>query len=212
MIKVIIVDDHLVIRNGLKLLLDNAAGNLQVVATAATAKELFLLLPDTAADIVLMDITLPEMDGLAATAFLKENYPALPVIILSMLEKEQYVAQAVQAGARGYLTKTTTRVELVQAIQLVAAGHQYIMPKISLQLLKNLPVAPVPAAHTETLSERELEVLRLIAAGHTNEEIADILFNSKRTIDSHRQNILKKTNCRNTAKLIVYAVRNQLLD
>src|SRR5688500_15031840 len=139
MIKVIIVDDHLVIRNGLKLLLDNAAGNLQVVATAATAKELFSLLPDTAADIVLMDITLPEMDGLAATAFLKENYPALPVIILSMLEKEQYVAQAVQAGARGYLTKTTTRVELVQAIQLVAAGHQYIMPKISLQLLKNLP-------------------------------------------------------------------------
>jgi DNA-binding NarL/FixJ family response regulator len=212
MLKIILVDDHQVVRNGLKSLLDNAAGSLKVVAEAASSQELLLLLPDTAADIVLMDISLPGMDGLAATAYLKEHYPAIKVIILSMMDNEQYVVQAMAAGALGYLTKTATRVELVQAIQIVGGGNKYISPVISLNQLKEVQADLIQDCKSEKLSESELRVLRLIAEGYTNEEIADKLFNSKRTIETHRQKILVKTKSRNTANLIVYAARHQLLD
>jgi DNA-binding NarL/FixJ family response regulator len=212
MLKVIIVDDHKVVRKGLRSLLVNTAGNLNIVAEAASAAELFLILQDTTTDVVLMDISLPGMDGLAATAYLQEHYPAIKVIILSMMDNEQYVAKAIAAGAKGYLTKTATQVELVQAIQIVGAGNKYITPEICVRQLGKVQSDLTLSGKSESLSERELTVLRLIAEGYTNEQIADILFNSKRTIETHRQNILVKTKSKNTAHLIVYAARHHLLD
>lgn len=212
MVKVIIVDDHQVVRNGLKRLLDNASGKLDVVAEAGSAPELFTILQHTAADIVLMDINLPGMDGLAATGFIKEQHPGIKVIILSMLDNEKYVTKALEAGALGYLTKTATRIELVQAILIVATGKKYISPEINYLGFNKVEGDLASAAKSETLSERELKILRLIAEGYSNVQIADMLFNSKRTIETHRQNILNKTKSKNTANLIVYAARHHLLD
>jgi DNA-binding NarL/FixJ family response regulator len=212
MIKVILVDDHQVIREGLKLLLNKPAANIQVVAAAASAQELFAVLPETQADIVLLDLDLPGMDGHTAISYLQQHYPALKVLILSMMNQEQDVARAMAAGADGYLCKTSTQEELLQALQLVATGIKYITPKVSLRLLGKGQEMPVLAGKSDVLSRREMEVLKLLAEGYTAEKIADKIFTSRRTVETHRQNILGKTKTKNTAHLIVYAVRHHLLD
>jgi DNA-binding NarL/FixJ family response regulator len=212
MVKVIIVDDHQIIRESLTLLLDKPAANIQVVAAAASAQELFAVLPETKADIVLLDLDLPGMDGHTAINYLQQHYPALKVLILSMMNQEQDVARAMAAGADGYLCKTSTQEELLQALQLVATGIKYITPKVSLRLLGKEPEMPVLAGKSDVLSRREMEVLKLLAEGYTAEKIADKIFTSRRTVETHRQNILGKTKTKNTAHLIVYAVRHHLLD
>jgi DNA-binding NarL/FixJ family response regulator len=212
MIKIILVDDHQVLREGLKLLLGKPAANVQVVAEAACAQDLFAVLPNTEANIVLLDLDLPGMDGLTATRYLKEHYPALKVLILSMMDQEQNVAKALAAGADGYLSKTSNQEELLLALQLVATGNKYIAPQVSLRLLEKEKKSPSMAAQPEALSKREMEVLKLIAEGYTAEKIADKIFTSRRTVETHRQNILEKTKAKNTANLIVYAVRHHLLD
>jgi DNA-binding NarL/FixJ family response regulator len=212
MIKIILVDDHKVLREGLKLLLGKPAANVQVVAEAACAQDLFAVLPNTEANIVLLDLDLPGMDGLTATRYLKEHYPALKVLILSMMDQEQNVAKALAAGADGYLSKTSNQEELLLALQLVATGNKYIAPQVSLRLLEKEKKSPSMAAQPEALSKREMEVLKLIAEGYTAEKIADKIFTSRRTVETHRQNILEKTKAKNTANLIVYAVRHHLLD
>lgn len=233
--KVILVDDHQIVRKGIRHLLEDASADLEVVAEAASAQELFDLLPHTQADIILLDLGLPGMDGLAATSYLKAHYPELKVLVLSMMDQEQHVAKAMAAGAEGYLFKSSNQDELIQALQLVASGNKYITPQLSLKLLqkeepvslssaqyqvlaradvlaREAPVRTEVAARPETLSKREIEVLKLIAEGYTAEKIADKIFTSKRTVETHRQNMLEKTKSRNTANLIVYAHRHHLLD
>ena len=212
MIKVILVDDHQVIREGLKLLLSKPAANIQVVADAASAQQLYALLPETQADIVLLDLDLPGIDGHSAISYLQQHYPALKVLILTMMNQEQDVARAMAAGADGYLCKTSTKEELQQALQIVASGNKYITPQVSLKLLGKVQETPDLADKHDTLSKREIEVLKLIAEGYTAEKIADKIFTSRRTVETHRQNILEKTKAKNTANLIVYAVRHHLLD
>jgi DNA-binding NarL/FixJ family response regulator len=210
--KVILVDDHQVVRQGLKLLLDKISADLQVVAEAGCAPELFSVLKDTEADVVVLDLDLPGMDGLEVTRYLKIHYPVLKVLILSMMDQEEYVTQAVAAGADGYLSKISGQEELLRAVQLVATGHKYIMPQISLKLLGKMRESQAPVSRPEILSRRELEVLRLIAEGYTAEKIADKIFTSRRTVETHRQNILEKTKTKNRANLIRYALRHRLLD
>ena len=212
MIKVILVDDHQVIREGLKLLLSKPAANIQVVADAASAQQLYALLPETEADIVLLDLDLPGIDGYEAISYLRQHYPALKVLILTMMNQEQDVARAMASGADGYLCKTSTQEELQQALRIVASGSKYITPQVSLKLLGKVQEAPDLADKPDTLSRREMEVLKLIAEGYTAEKIADKIFTSRRTVETHRQNILEKTKAKNTANLIVYAVRHHLLD
>jgi DNA-binding NarL/FixJ family response regulator len=207
--KVIIVEDHQLVRQGIKDMLESSSAYLQVVAEATSARELFAVLQHMQADIVLLDLNLPDKDGMEIIGPLKDRYPDMKVIILSMMDQRPYVIRAMEAGADGYLSKACSREELLHALQFVAAGNKYLTPIISLKLLEK---AAEPVDRPQILSARELEVLRLLAEGYTAEQIAGRIFVSRRTVETHRQNILEKTKTRNTAHLIVYAARQCLLD
>jgi DNA-binding NarL/FixJ family response regulator len=218
MIKLIIADDHKLVRDGLKAMLAEKE-EVQVVGEASSGNELIATLTGSQAQVVLMDINMPEMNGLQATQHLKEHFPHVKVLVLSMMEQKKYVAEAIKAGAVGYLLKTTDSEELFHAIQLVARGEQYISTQITMNMLRNMHFPQEEQAaissffdeDTRAISKRELEVLQLIAQGYTNQEIADQLFTSKRTIESHRQSLLEKTGSKNTATLIRYASRHHLI-
>lgn len=217
MINLIVTDDHKIIRDGIKSLL-RSEQTIQVVGEAANGNELISLLATTPADVVLMDINMPEKDGFETTQYMAEHYPNIKVLVLSMLDHESYVNKIMNAGASGYILKNAGREELCSAIQLVARGIPYICSEVAMDLLKKThSSAPAPSGlrtdmETKDLSKREMEVLALIAEGYTNAEIADKLFTSKRTIETHRQNLLEKTNCKNTATLIRYALQRGLIS
>ena len=210
LIRVVLVDDHTIIRDGIKALLRDK-DEIVVVGEARTGKELVEMLPKLEADIIMMDINMPEMDGFDTTAYVTEKYSQFKVLILSMLDHESYVAKALDAGASGYLLKNTGRDEMICALRIIANGGQFIGSSISLNLIKkiqNPSLKPVLLEEKQTrdLSQREIEILKLIADGLTNAEIADRIFTSKRTVETHRQNIIEKTKAKNTAALIKYAV------
>ncbi|WP_026464040.1 response regulator transcription factor [Adhaeribacter aquaticus] len=215
-IRVILVDDHTIIRDGIRALLKDDK-TIEVVAEAGTGRELIDLLPETAADVIMMDINMPEMDGFDTTAYIHEKYENLKVLILSMLDHESYIAKVMDAGASGYLLKSTGRDEMICAIKIVASGGQFIGSAISINLLKKLQnpgYKPVSSEEKQTrdLSQREIEILKLIADGLTNAEIADKIFTSKRTVETHRQNIIEKTKAKNTAALIKYAISKGIIS
>ena len=215
-VRVILVDDHTIIRDGIKALLkDNK--DIVVVGEAGTGKELLSMLPHVDADVVMMDINMPELDGFETTTILREQNSDVKILILSMLDHENYIAKILDAGASGYLLKNTGREEMVCGIKIVAAGGQFISSAISLNLLKKLQnpnYKPVSAEEKQTrdLSQREIEILKLIADGLTNAEIADKIFTSKRTVETHRQNIIEKTKAKNTAALIKYAIGKGIIN
>lgn len=215
-IKVILVDDHTIIRDGIKALLkDNK--EIEVVGEAGTGKELLDMLAHVDADVVMMDINMPELDGFETTTLLREQNSDLKVLILSMLDHENYIAKVLEAGASGYLLKNTGRDEMVCGIKIVAAGGQFISSSISLNLLRklqnpNYKPANAEEKQTRDLSQREIEILKLIADGLTNAEIADKIFTSKRTVETHRQNIIEKTKAKNTAALIKYAISKGIIS
>ncbi|GAA4441252.1 response regulator transcription factor [Pontibacter saemangeumensis] len=215
LIRVVITDDHKIIREGLKSLLERDPA-LSVVGEASNGRELLELLPETPADVVLMDINMPEMDGYEATRRVRELYPGTQVIALSMLNNEPFVQKMIGSGAAGYILKTTGKEELRSAIRLVASGTTYICSDLSLKML-NKVMEPEEPQKTEpatgkALSKREVQILALIAEGYTNADIADKLFTSKRTIETHRQNIIEKTQAKNTANLIKYAIQHRLIE
>lgn len=210
-IKVVIVDDHTIIRDGIKALMrDNE--EIEIVGEASNGKELIQLLPNLAADVILMDINMPEMDGFEATGYLREKFPDKKVLVLSMLDHENYISKVFEAGASGYLLKNTGREEMVCAVKIVARGGRYLCSDIGFNLLNKLknptykPVENQEEKQVRDLSQREVEILKLIADGLTNAEIADKIFTSKRTVETHRQNIIEKTKAKNTAALIKYAI------
>ena len=215
MIKVIITDDHVVLRQGLRLLMEQSE-DFVVLGEAGNGRELLHMLSHSPADVVLMDINMPEMDGYEATEQIRINYPETKVIALSMLNNMVYVQKMLSCGAAGFLLKTTGKEELFAAIKLVAGGNSYISSELSMKMLNKAanPEAQHGPALVEQigLSKRELEVLLLIAEGFTNAEIADKLFTSKRTIETHRQNILEKTQAKNTANLIKYAFEHKIIN
>ncbi|RAU82899.1 response regulator [Pontibacter arcticus] len=213
-VRVIITEDHMILRQGLRMLLSEDS-EIDVVGEAGNGVELLELLAQTPADVVLMDINMPEMDGFEATTRVVSAFPDTRVIALSMLNSLPYVQKIMQCGASGYLLKTTGKDELRSAIKLVAGGTTYICSELAVNMLSNAMAPAQPANDSIThvgLSKREVEVLALIAEGYTNAQIADKLFNSKRTIETHRQNILEKTGAKNTANLIKYAIRHKIID
>lgn len=216
MIQVILVDDHAIIRDGIQSLLREEE-NFQVVGEAGDGQQLLALLEHTATDVVVLDLNMPHMDGFRTLAELQALHPTVRVLVLSMLDHERYVAQALAAGATGYALKNSGRNELLYAITAVAAGEPFLCTAIGLNLLNRLQKTPEnttnePSKVESNLSKRELEVLSLIAEGLTNAEIADKLFTSRRTIETHRQNIIEKTQAKNTAALIKFAVSSGLLS
>ncbi|MDO6391723.1 response regulator transcription factor [Pontibacter sp. BT731] len=218
MIKLIITDDHKIVRDGLKALLKDH-GAVHVVGEAASGSELLDLLPEVDANIVLMDLSMPGMDGFDTVAHILEHYPALKVVVLSMLSHEKYVSRMMELGASGYILKNAGKEELCCALQIIAQGCCYISPEVTLELLRKVKQLPGEmlssngsAEEHRELSKRELEVLSLIGEGYTNAEIAEKLFTSKRTVETHRQNLLDKTKARNTAALIKYALQRGLIS
>lgn len=215
-IRVILTDDHKIIRDGIKAMLKDD-DSIIVVGEACNGEDLLGLVATTPTDIVLLDLNMPGKSGFEISSELSQNYPDIKVLVLSMLDSDQFAAKAIQHGAKGYLIKNAGKEELCSALHLVSKGITYISPCISLNLLSGNTSGSVVYAENKKekaphdLSKRELEVLQLIAEGYTNGEIADKLFNSKRTIETHRQNLLEKTKSRNTASLIKYAIQNGII-
>lgn len=208
MTRLFIVDDHTVLREGLHNLLADEPG-LIVVGEASNGQQLLDQLPTTPADVVLLDLHMPGLGGLATTRRLKEEFPDVRVLILSMEEHELKIGQVLAAGALGYVLKNADKAEILVAIQSVSAGKRFLCSELGLSMLDKLlgsvPAIPVSMETATVLSQREREVLQLVADGLTNGEIAEKLFTSKRTVETHRQNILEKTAAKNTAALVRYA-------
>ncbi|RSK50982.1 response regulator transcription factor [Hymenobacter rigui] len=224
MIRIVLADDHAILRDGIRALLAREA-DMEVVGEAANGRVLLDLLATTPVDVVLMDVNMPVLDGFAAASLIRTEFPQVRVLVLSMLDHENYVYRMLQAGALGYVLKNADITEITHAIRTVAAGREFLCTEIGLSMLQRLVqqtpgsspgYGPTPAAARSTnpveLSGRELEVLRLIAEGLTNAEIAEKLFTSKRTIETHRQNIIEKTQAKNTAALIRYAMNHGLIE
>ncbi len=208
---VIIVDDHTLFRNGLRILL-NTLEDYQVIGEASNGKQFLELLEKNVPDLVLLDINMPVMDGIEAATIAQKLYPDLKIITLSMYGEEDYYYKMVNAGVKGFVLKNSDIKEVKTALDVVYDGGSFF----SSELLQNL-VASLKSSskskesHTE-LSEREMEILILICQGLSNQEIGDKLFISKRTVDKHRANILEKSESKNTAQLVVYAIKNKLVE
>ena len=213
MTRIFLVDDHAVLRSGLRALLEQEA-SVQIVGEAINGQELLDKLPDTPADVVLLDMNMPVLDGVATAQRLHTEFPEVRVLMLSMIDQPLRIGQALAAGAHGYVLKNADRAEIMVGINTVHAGKRFLCSDIGLNLLDALLAAelrpPAPRA-VSPLSRREQEVLQLVAEGLTTQQIADLLFTSKRTIETHRQNILEKTGSKNTAALIRFAIAQGFL-
>ena len=207
--RIVLVDDHSLFRNGLKGLLDRHA-DYEVVAEASSGEEFLELLPTMEVDVVFMDISMPGINGDVTTERALEIDPDLRIITLSMFGEQSYYANMVSAGAKGFLLKDSDIKDVFEAIEAVRGGGSYfsaeILTSISQHMNKRADFAD------EQLSARETEILVEVCRGLSNQEIADKLFISKRTVDKHRANILEKTRCKNTANLVVYAIKSGIVD
>lgn len=208
--KVLIADDHSVVRAGLKqILLDVWA--TAVVGQAKDAHEALRMVREQEWDVVVLDISMPGKSGIDALKELKQERPRLPVLVLTSHSVEQYAVRVMKAGAAGYMTKESAPEHLIEAVRKVMKGGKYISPQLAEVLAATLAVDTEKPPH-EILSDREYQVLRLIAAGKTVGEIASELFLSDKTISSHRAHILQKLGMKTTADLIRYAIKNGLID
>ena len=206
-IKIALVDDHALFRNGLRGLIDGKH-NCRVVAEASDGTEFLACKEAMSADVVFMDIAMPTLSGDKATALALEQNPNLKIICLSMFGEEKYYSQMVEAGAKGFLLKDSSIEEVFAAIEAVTHNEEYICKEV----MQALSGAMRRNEDAEVLSEREMDVLLGICRGLSTQEIADSLFLSKRTVDSHRANILEKTGSKNTASLVVYAIKNNIVE
>lgn len=209
MIRVLVVDDHTLVRKGLKQILEDSPETI-VADEAGKGKEVFDKVGKNEYDLVLLDISLPGRNGIDVLKQLKCMRPHLPVLILSMYPEEQYAIRSIRAGAFGYLTKESAPEELVDAIKKVANGRKYITSSLAEKLAYELDNNTEKPAH-ETLSDREYEVMRMIAAGKTVKEIAEALCLSVKTISTFRSRILRKLNLKNNAQIIRYAFEQNLI-
>ena len=209
--KIILVDDHTLFRNGLRILL-NALPDYLVVGEAANGQEFIELLDNTTADLVLLDIDMPVMDGIEAANLALQKFPELKIITLSMYGEEDYYYKMVDAGVKGFLLKNSDMKEVKSALETVYEGGNYFSSELLQNLVSSLRTNSKNKEPQTELSDREIEILILICQGLSNQEIADQLFISKRTVDKHRANILEKSECKNTAQLVMYAIKNQLVE
>jgi NarL family two-component system response regulator LiaR len=211
-ISVLIVDDHAVVRHGIRALLE-AEGDFEVVGDVGSGAEAVLLVADLAPDVVLMDLVMPEMDGVKATRLVKQRSPRSQVIVLTSYHEDEQIFPAVRAGALSYLLKGVGLDELTEAVRKAARGEAVLHPRVAARLVQELHGAPrESAALYEALSAREREVLQLIASGLHNAEIAERLVISERTVKSHVNNILAKLHVADRTQAAIYAWRTGVME
>jgi two-component system, NarL family, response regulator NreC len=209
-IKIVVVDDHAVVRSGLRLLLD-AEDDLAVVAEAGNAREAVFEVRAHRPNVILLDVVMPGESGIEAVPRLLHEAPEAKVLVLSMQDDPRYVREAFAAGASGYVLKEAADAEVVDAIRQVAAGGSYVHPTLGARMVA-ADAAAQAAAAADPLSDREREVLKLLALGHTNQEIAKQLFISVRTAETHRAHIMRKLQIETRAELVRYALEHGQLD
>lgn len=204
--RIILADDHVIFRQGMKALINEAAG-LEVVGEAGDGFELLKLLDELQPDMAILDISMPGLQGIETTRELRKKYPRMIVLILTMHKNKEFLYHAISAGARGYLLKEDSDIELFTAIEAIRKGAIYISRLLADELSEDIPrlIEDRRNPSSNLLSGRETEVLKLVAEGKTTREIAELLFISPRTVENHRAHIQKKLDLSNTAELIRYA-------
>ena len=213
-IKIILADDHRIFRKGLKSLLSERE-NIEVMAEADNGDEAVDAVRKHKPEIVVMDIAMPKMDGIEATRHIRERFPDTEVIVLSMHAKKAYIDQVLKAGAKGYVLKDSDEENLLSAIDTVHNGGYYLDSPVADQVLSDYFRDKSKGdlkKQADPLSEREREVLRLLAEGHSNQEVADTLYISRKTVENHRANIVRKTGIQGQVGLTKYAARIGLID
>ena len=213
-VRVLLADDHAIVRSGLRLLLEREQ-DLAVVGEATDGRAAVAWMDQDQADVAVMDVGMPGLNGIEATVQIVRKYPEANVVMLSMHSDETYVLRCLRAGARGYVLKESAEHELIAAIRAVAAGQSFFSPKVK-RLLQQEHVERMRREGGEDsydlLTEREREILQLLAEGNRNKEIAGRLHLSVYTVETHRKRILEKTNLHGTAELILYAVRKGIIS
>jgi DNA-binding NarL/FixJ family response regulator len=209
--KVLLADDHSIVRAGLRRLVEES-GDMVVVAEAADGREAIQKARDGQADVAVIDLTMPGLDWLEVISQLKHYWPKLPILVLTMHEEEQFVVRSLEAGAKGYLTKQSAPEQLVKAIRRVYAGGRYLSETAAEALALHAGRGIQGRSLLNSLSNREVEVLRQLATGRTNREIADAFSISIKTVDAYRQRLLKKLNLRNNSELPRFAIQHRLVE
>jgi DNA-binding NarL/FixJ family response regulator len=212
-IKVIIADDHSLVRQGLRRYLE-MAGDIDVVGEASNGFEVLKLMENGsgAPDVALLDIRMPEMDGLEAARRIRQQHPDVGVIMLTAYDDRQFVVEAVRAGARGYVLKARDAEHLIQTVRLVAGGNMVIDPQLVVALAEELTDAKERDRKAETLTAREVEVLQLLAFGHTNKDIAERLGISAETVKAHLEHVFEKLEVSDRAAAVATAFRRGLIE
>lgn len=213
-IRVLLADDHDVVRKGLRYVLERQP-EMEVVGEAGNGREAVKLAEEMAPDVIIMDVAMPQLNGIEATAKIIKRNPQTMVIILSMYSDEGYLVRALTAGAKGYLLKDSAESDLVRAVKTVASGKPFFSPAIAQTLLEDylqhLQRKNLQDSY-DLLTEREKEVLQLLAEGKSNKEVADLLNLSLYTVETHRSHLMQKLNLHNTAEIVLYAVRKKIIS
>lgn len=214
-VRVLLADDHTILREGVRSLLAGEA-DIDVVGEASDGREVMEQIPRLQPDVVVMDMVMPHMDGLEATREIRSRHPDVRVLILSMYDDDEYVQQVIAAGASGYVLKRVAADDLVRAIREVHGGASFLHPPIAAKLIEDyvrrLTAEPVPSGPRDPLTAREREVLKLIAEGHTNQDVAGLLSVSRKTVESHRANIMRKLGLHDVTELVKYAIRADIVQ
>ena len=212
-IKVLVADDHTILRQGIKSLLANEE-EIEVIGEAKDGREALTIIEETLPDVILMDIAMPGLNGLEATRRIKKKFPRMKVLVLTMYTNEEYIFQILNAGANGYLVKETAFQDLISAIKAVYKNEAFMSPSISKKVINSyIKRAQNDEEKTcEILTTREREILQLIAEGNSSKKIAELLFISPKTVETHRTHIMDKLNIHNRTGLVKYAIRKGIVD
>jgi len=208
MIRLIIADDHSIVREGMKRLID-AQPDLSVIAEAADGHAVLECLRTVNADVLILDLSMPGRNGIDLIKQIKDTWPTLPILILTMHEEHQYALRSIRAGAKGYLTKDAAGVQLVEAIRRLHAGRMFISNEVA-ELIAMQAVQPDCPAFHATLTDREFEVFNLLVAGRSVSEIGQLLHISVKTVSTHKTHVIEKMHAKSVADLVRYAIEHQL--